>query len=82
MLPRTTSWNPAPTGWSRYGNTVVGPPGDDWTWVRGGVWTHRIPNARIGLVSMGATDQVTTPITAEFADVRVYSVGGGNRPHR
>jgi arabinan endo-1,5-alpha-L-arabinosidase len=23
-----------PEGWSRYGNTVVGPPGDDWTYLR------------------------------------------------
>ena len=107
--------NPVPAGWSRYGNTVVGPPGDDWTWlrivverltgserraaggdterytaytsqdgrtwVRGGVWTHRIPNARIGLVSMGATEQVTAPITAEFDYVTVYSVRGGSRQH-
>ena len=80
--------NPVPEGWSRYGNTVVGPPGDDWTylriavqhlnkaeqrkaggdterytaytsqdgrrWVRGGVWTHSLGDAQIGLVSMGA----------------------------
>ena len=107
--------NPVPEGWQRYGNTVVGPPGDDWTWlrivverltgaeqraaggdterytaytsqdgvtwVRGGVWTHSLgTNARIGLVSMGATDQVTIPITAEFDYVRVYSVKGGPRP--
>jgi arabinan endo-1,5-alpha-L-arabinosidase len=26
--------NPVPAGWSRYGNTVVGPPGEDWTWLR------------------------------------------------
>ena len=26
--------NPVPEGWSRYGNTVVGPPGDDWTYLR------------------------------------------------
>ena len=105
---------PAPEGWSRYGNTVVGPPGDDWTWlrvvverltgaerraaggdterytaytsqdgvtwVRGGAWTHRLPGAQIGLVSMGATDQVTAPITAEFDDVRVFSLRGGARP--
>ena len=105
---------PVPAGWNRYGNTVVGPPGSDWTWlrivvehltgaerrtaagdtesytaytsqdgkrwVRGGAWTHRIPNARIGLVSMGATDQVTTPITAEFDHLTVYSVTGGRRP--
>ena len=84
-----------PEGWSRYGNTVVGPPGDDWTylrivvehlsgaeqreaggdterytaytsqdgrtWVRGGVWTHSLGDEQIGLVSMGATDQVTHP---------------------
>ncbi len=54
---------------------------DGRTWVRGGVWTHGIPNARIGLVSMGATDQVTAPITAEFDDVKVYSVHEGPRPH-
>jgi arabinan endo-1,5-alpha-L-arabinosidase len=107
--------NPVPQGWSRYGNTVVGPPGDDWTylrivverltgveqreaggdterytaytsqdgvtWVRGGVWTHSLgEDALIGLVSMGATDQVTQPITAEFDYVRVYSLKGGARP--
>jgi arabinan endo-1,5-alpha-L-arabinosidase len=102
---------PVPEGWSRYGNTVVGPPGREWTslalvvehltgaarraaggdtqrytaytsqdgvhWVRGGVWTHTLENARIGLVSMGATDQVTQPITAEFDHVKVYAVKGG-----
>jgi arabinan endo-1,5-alpha-L-arabinosidase len=26
--------SPVPAGWSRYGNTVVGPPGEDWTWLR------------------------------------------------
>jgi len=106
--------NPAPEGWSRYGNTVVGPPGDDWTWlrivverlsgaerraaggdserytaytsqdgrrwVRGGVWTHSLADAQIGLVSMGATDQVTSPITAEFDDVKVHALRGGSRP--
>jgi arabinan endo-1,5-alpha-L-arabinosidase len=106
---------PVPEGWSRYGNTVVGPPGEDWTWlrivverlqgaerreaggdterytaytsqdgvtwVRGGTWTHHLGrNAQIGLVSMGATTQVTAPITAEFDDVRVYSLTGGARP--
>jgi arabinan endo-1,5-alpha-L-arabinosidase len=106
---------PVPEGWSRYGNTVVGPPGDDWTylrivverltgaeqreaggdterytaytsqdgvtWVRGGVWTASLgDDALIGLVSMGATDQVTSTITAEFDYVRVYSLTGGARP--
>ena len=105
--------NPVPEGWSRYGNTVVGPPGDDWTylrivvehlhgveqreaggdterytaytsqdgvtWVRGGVWTHSLGDAQIGLVAMGATDQVVDPITAEFDYVRVYSLKGGPR---
>ena len=105
---------PVPRGWARYGNTVVGPPGDDWTylrivveiltgaekreaggdterytahtsqdgenWVRGGVWTHSLGRgARIGLVSMGATDQVTQPITAEFEHLRVYSLKRGAR---
>ena len=51
------------------------------TWVRGGVWTHSLgDDALIGLVSMGATDQVTHPITAEFDYVRVYSLKGGARP--
>lgn len=107
--------SPVPEGWSRYGNTVVGPPGDDWTylrivverltgaeqataggdterytaytsqdgttWVRGGTWTHSLgEDALIGLVSMGATDQVTSPITAEFDYVRVYGVKGTARP--
>jgi arabinan endo-1,5-alpha-L-arabinosidase len=113
--------NPVPEGWQRYGNTVVGPPGDDadliagdWTylrivverltgaeqreaggdterytaytsqdgvtWVRGGSWTHSLGDAQIGLVAMGATDQVTIPITAEFDYVRVYSLKGGPRP--
>ena len=106
---------PVPEGWSRYGNTVVGPPGDDWTylrivverltgaeqreaggdterytaytsqdgvtWVRGGAWTASLgEDALIGLVSMGATDQVTSTITAEFDYVRVYSLTGGARP--
>jgi arabinan endo-1,5-alpha-L-arabinosidase len=103
--------NPVPEGWNRYGNTVVGPPGDEWTylrvvvqhlkgaerrqaggdkerytaytsqdgktWVRGGVWTHSLGHEQIGLVSMGATDQVTKAITAEFDYVRVYSVKSG-----
>ncbi|MDT0215022.1 family 43 glycosylhydrolase [Rothia sp. ARF10] len=107
--------SPVPEGWSRYGNTVVGPPGDDWTylrivverltgaeqaaaggdterytaytsqdgttWVRGGTWTHSLgEDALIGLVSMGATDQVTSPITAEFDYVRVYGLKGTARP--
>ena len=107
--------NPVPEGWNRYGNTVVGPPGDDWTWlrivverlngaeqreaggdterytaytsqdgttwVRGGTWTHSLgEDALIGLVSMGATDQVTSPITAEFDYVRVYGLKGTARP--
>jgi len=107
--------NPVPEGWSRYGNTVVGPPGDDWTWlrivverltgaeqreaggdterytaytsqdgetwVRGGTWTHSLgDDALIGLVSMGATDQVTSSITAEFDYVRVYGLKGTARP--
>jgi len=101
---------PVPEGWKRYGNTVVGPPGDDWTylrivvqhlkgaerreaggdterytaytsqdgrrWVRGGVWTHSLGDEQIGLVSMGATDQVVVPITAEFDYVRIYSLKG------
>ena len=104
-----------PEGWSRYGNTVVGPTGEEWTylrivverltgaeqaeaggdterytaytsqdgvtWVRGGTWTHSLgDDALIGLVSMGATGQVTTPITAEFDYVRVYSLKGTARP--
>jgi arabinan endo-1,5-alpha-L-arabinosidase len=36
-------------------------------WVRGGTWTHTLPNARIGLVSMGGAG-----FTAEFDWVRVY----------
>ena len=81
---------------NRYGNTVVGPPGewtwlriskriqgdeehytpytsrDGVTWVRGGVWTHKLgTNARIGLVSMGGPD-----FTAYFDYVRVYELNG------
>jgi hypothetical protein len=41
------------------------------------VWTHSLGNAQIGLVAMGATDQVVKPITAEFDYVRVYSLKGG-----
>ena len=26
--------NPVPAGWSRYGNTVVGPPSEEWTYLR------------------------------------------------
>jgi len=49
------------------------------TWVRGGVWTHSLGDELIGLISMGATEQVTSPITAEFEYVRVYSLKGGAR---
>ena len=50
---------------------------DGKTWVRGGVWTHSLgDDAQIGLVSMGATDQVTSPITAEFDYVRVSLAQG------
>lgn len=87
-------------GQSRYGNTVVGPPGewtglrivverltgrasadaggdterytaytsrDGATWVRGGVWTHSLGDAEIGLVSMGGAG-----FTAEFDEVVTY----------
>lgn len=48
--------------------------------MRGGVWTHDLgPDAQIGLVSMGATDQVTGVITAEFDEVRVTSLRTGRR---
>ena len=82
---------PVPAGYPRYGNTVVGPPGE-WTnlrivkemrdgeeqyraytsrdgtvWERGGVWTHNLGDAQIGLVSMGGSG-----FTAEFDYVRVY----------
>lgn len=44
-LTETSIWNTrqteyakeisaAPEGWARYGNTVVGPPGDEWTYLR------------------------------------------------
>ncbi|MFE1646064.1 family 43 glycosylhydrolase [Microbacterium sp. P01] len=44
-LTETSIWNTrqtefakeiatAPEGWARYGNTIVGPPGDDWTYLR------------------------------------------------
>ncbi|MEO8288688.1 MAG: family 43 glycosylhydrolase [Chloroflexota bacterium] len=89
---------PVQPGYPRYGNTVVGPPGD-WTylriavqrghgngqesedlytsytspdgvnWVRGGTWTHKLENGRIGLVSMGGSG-----FTANFDYVRVYEI--------
>lgn len=35
---RQTEWakelNPVPEGWARYGNTVVGPPAEEWTYLR------------------------------------------------
>jgi arabinan endo-1,5-alpha-L-arabinosidase len=35
---RQTEWakeiSPVPPGWSRYGNTVVGPPSEEWTYLR------------------------------------------------
>jgi arabinan endo-1,5-alpha-L-arabinosidase len=40
---------------------------DGGIWVRGGVWTHRLANERIGLVSMGGAG-----FTSEFDYVRVY----------
>lgn len=44
-LTETSIWNTrqtefakeisdAPAGWARYGNTIVGPPGEDWTYLR------------------------------------------------
>jgi arabinan endo-1,5-alpha-L-arabinosidase len=104
---------PVPTPqYSRYGNTVVGPPSEHpgWTWlriavehldteqeqaaaggdterytsytsqdgvrwVRGGVWTHSLDNARIGLVSMAAPAPDT--YTAEFDYVRISRLREG-----
>ncbi|HYN29144.1 MAG TPA: hypothetical protein VES95_04650 [Dermatophilaceae bacterium] len=53
-LTNTSIWNirqtefgkelsPVPTGWKRYGNTVVGPPGPEWTWLR--IAVHRLRGA-------------------------------------
>ncbi len=32
--------NPVPEGWNRYGNTVVGPPSEEWTYLR--IVVHRL----------------------------------------
>ena len=40
---------------------------DGQRWTRGGTWTHTLPNARIGLVSMGGSG-----FTANFDYVRVH----------
>jgi arabinan endo-1,5-alpha-L-arabinosidase len=95
--------SPVPTGWHRYGNTVVGPPGAPWTWLRiavhrlrgaeraaaggdtesytaytsqdgrrwvkGGTWTHRLGDARIGLAFYGASG-----FTAQFDHVRTWTL--------
>jgi arabinan endo-1,5-alpha-L-arabinosidase len=35
---RQTEWakelSPVPAGWARYGNSVIGPPSEDWTYLR------------------------------------------------
>jgi arabinan endo-1,5-alpha-L-arabinosidase len=100
---------PVPAGWGRYGNTVLGPPSKDWTylriaverltgearraaggdttaytaytsqngtdWVRGGTWTHAVPQPRIALVAMGGGGD----FTAEFDYVRVSALRAGER---
>jgi arabinan endo-1,5-alpha-L-arabinosidase len=43
--------------------------GDGRRWVRGGTWTHTLPDARLGLVSMGGSG-----FTARFDWVRVYPI--------
>ena len=44
------------------------------------MWTYSLGDEQIGLVAMGAGDQVVTPITAEFDNVRIYALK--NRPRR
>ena len=96
---RQTEWaKEVPAGLTRYGNSVVGPPGEEtWLrivaeqrrngmqftgytkhegghWVRGGTWVHNRLGAdlRIGLVSMGAVEDV--PFTARFDHVRTWTL--------
>jgi arabinan endo-1,5-alpha-L-arabinosidase len=94
---RQTEWAkemfPVPSGYPRYGNTVVSAPGD-WTWLRiarwpqdghinyqayvstdginwnrGGVWTHALDDARLGLYAMGGSG-----FQADFDYVKVYRI--------
>ena len=76
-LTETSIWNTrqtefakeistVPEGWARYGNTVVGPSGDDWTYLRiavqklsgserdAGDGTHRFTRTRAGTASRGS----------------------------
>jgi len=68
---RIASWT---RGGERHYQAYTSRDGDRWT--RGGVWTHDLDNARLGLVSMGGPG-----FTAEFEYVRVHRLQvTGSRP--
>ena len=49
--------NPVPEGWSRYGNTVVGPPSEEWTYLR--IVVERLSGDELAEVANGDTERYT-----------------------
>jgi arabinan endo-1,5-alpha-L-arabinosidase len=80
-LTNTSIWNtrqtefakevyPVPEGWSRYGNTVVGPPSEDWTYLR--IAVERLTGR--DRVEAGGDTESYTAYTSQ--DGRVWVRGG------
>jgi arabinan endo-1,5-alpha-L-arabinosidase len=66
--------NPAPAGWSRYGNTVVGPPSEEWTYLR-------IVVDRLNKAQRAAAGGDTESYTAYTSQDGITWVRGGTWTH-
>ena len=66
--------NPVPEGWSRYGNTVVGPPSEEWTYLR-------IVVERLNKVEQTAAGGETESYTAYTSQDGVTWVRGATWTH-
>lgn len=66
--------NPVPEGWSRYGNTVVGPPSEEWTYLR--IVVERLTGAE-----SAAAGGDTESYTAYTSQDGVNWVRGGTWTH-
>ncbi len=66
--------NPVPEGWSRYGNTVVGPPSEEWTYLR--IAVERLTGAE-----SAAAGGDTESYTAYTSQDGVNYVRGGTWTH-
>jgi arabinan endo-1,5-alpha-L-arabinosidase len=84
-LTNTSIWNtrqtefakeisPVPAGWARYGNTVVGPPSEDWTYLR-------IVVERLNKVEQVAAGGDTESYTAYTSQDGITWVRGGTWTH-